>query len=94
MLFLLLVVSFLTLGIGGSCWVLLDWLRERRTLREQKTRARLGRILHRKDQGRHAIVARLDVCDVGVYEWCALSSTSYVSIILPYPSCLAAIQPY
>jgi len=51
MLFLLLVVSFLTVGVGGSCWVLLDWLRERRTLREQKTRARLGRILHRRDQG-------------------------------------------
>ena len=44
--------------------------------------------------GSHAAVARLDVCNDGVYEWYAVSSTSYVSILLPYPSCLAAIQPY
>jgi len=48
----------LTLAVSLSAWVLVDWLRECRTIRELRSRARLRRILHRKGPGqvcrRHA----------------------------------------
>jgi hypothetical protein len=50
-LYLLLVASLLTVGVGGSSWALLDWLRERQSIRDRQTRARLRKILHRRGPG-------------------------------------------
>lgn len=44
-LYVLLGLCSLMMGILGSVWILWDWLREHRTLRERQTRARLRNIL-------------------------------------------------
>jgi hypothetical protein len=50
-LYLLLALYSCIVGIVGSGWVLWDWLRERWSLRERQTRARLRKILHRRGPG-------------------------------------------
>ena len=42
---------FLTLGVLLASWVLVDWLLERRMIRERRSRARLRHILHRRSPG-------------------------------------------
>jgi hypothetical protein len=50
-LYILLALYSFMVAIVGSVWVLWDWLRERRTLRDRQTRARLRKILHRRGPG-------------------------------------------